>query len=401
MTHHFYSWPPTPEDIQQLVNSAVPEGPFLDFKEDFIKPEKLRERTCAFANASGGEFVFGIAEHKGVAGTITPITLDTAPDRKEINIREIIRSGIYPPISGVQIAVIPIENQVKAGHIIVIRIPKSTTGPHMVTEKKLIYTRESTQSRPMEYHELRKAFLGAEEQAQRLRQFRKERCDAIFNRDTPVQMEIKRCIVTHVMPLDALTGGRRFAASTLQEAMKTSSPPLYKTPGKHTQVDADGVFQALTHGVKPHYGMSYIHAYHSGIIETVNCQTMASSLNRQPPPQTENEKIPHSMVDQESACAVEQSVGILNRLGVEPPFIVFLSLLDVQNAVSEVCDYPERSNRKAHLFAHEIALDHIPQTFPETAQAIRPALDNLANGFGLAISPSFKEDGTWQFFHAR
>ncbi|MEO5716258.1 MAG: ATP-binding protein [Luteolibacter sp.] len=392
MTYHFRSWPPTQEDILQLVDSAVPEGPCLDFKEKFITPEKLRERICAFANASGGEFVFGIAELKGVAGAITPITLDTAPDRKEINIREIIRTGIYPQVSGVQIEIIPIETENAVGHIVVIRIPKSGSGPHMVTEKKLIYTRESTQSRPMEYHELRKAFLGTEEQAQRLRQFRKERCESIFNRDTPVQMEFKRSIITHVMPMDALAGGRRFSATTLKEAMKLASPPLSRDTGYNTRVDADGVFQTYTKGTKPYHGMTYVHVSHSGIVETANCQTMARSLERG--------KIPHSFVDQDIGSAVQQSAGILDRLGIEPPYIVFLSLLDMENAYSDVLDEPDPC-RSSSLFAHEFALDHIPETSEAAAQSIRPALDNLANGFGLVVSPSFAEDGSWQFYHGR
>lgn len=244
----------------------------------------------------------------------------------------------------------------------------------------------------MEHIELKNAFLGAEEQAQRLRQFRKERCEAIFNRDTPVQMEFKRSIVTHVMPMDALAGGRRFAATTLKESMKLASPPLRTQAGYDTRVDADGVFQACTKGTKPFHGMTYAHVAHTGIVETVNCQTLAWPHDKG--------KIPHSVVDQETIKAVQQSVGILDRLGVEPPFIVFLTLIDMENSSSDVLDEPEPV-RRSYLYAHEFALDQMPKTFEETAQAIRPALDNIANGFGLAVSPSFAKDGTWQVYEGR
>ena len=380
MTYHFRTWPPTAEDIDLLVQIGTGESTNLEFKQEMPESGAFRKEVCAFANAHGGEIVIGIQEKNGIAAGVLPQQVKN-PDNEELKIHEMIRTATTPPIPGVKVAVIPMGD----GHVTAVRVPKSWIGPHMDSSKK-VFIRESTQSRPMEHIELKNAFLGAEEQALRLRRLRTQQCDAIINRDTPVQMEYKRSIVTHVMPMDALAGGRRFNAKALLAALKDARPTIGM--GHNTRVDANGAFQLLTKGGPPHHGMYYAHVSYNGVVEIVNCMTLTNTLR--------DGDVSHSMFDQQFAQAVLESAGILSRLELEPPYVVFLSLLDVKNIKTNAADLPEPV-RKDEVFAHEVAITEIPATFQEMAKSIKSALDEIANGFGLSSSPSFSLEGEWKF----
>lgn len=387
MNYYFQHWPPSPADIKMLVEIGTSESSRLEFKRQLPEGEPLRKEVCAFANTNGGEILIGIEENNGTAAGVVPIDIKNI-DNEELKILETIRTATTPPIPGVKISFVKMEN----GYVIAIRIPKTTIGPHMDKSKRILI-RESTQSRSMEHHELRNAFLGAELHAQRLRQYRRDRCLAIFDRDTPIQMAIKRSFVTHVMPMTALGGGQRFTAIEIREAMQSAAALIDRLGGHTFHFDADGVFKMLQRrSIEAPQGTAYIHSTPSGIVECVNCISMERSL--------ENGIVNHSMLDQDMTSAVLGSISILMELGIEAPYIVFLSLLDMNNALTNSV-YDPQPVRRPHLFAHEIAVNEIPQDYKEAAKLIRPALDNLANGFGLERSPSFTEEGEWQFYRGR
>ena len=62
----------TESDLQELIDNGVAEGKTLDYKEklsgnsDAEKKEFLYD-VSSFANASGGNLIFGITEDKGIA----------------------------------------------------------------------------------------------------------------------------------------------------------------------------------------------------------------------------------------------------------------------------------------------------------------------------------------------
>ena len=113
-------------DIEAFVADSVPEGRTLDFKEllpsngDKDKKE-LPADVFSFANASGGDMIFGMTEADGAADD-APGLAGINNDAEILRLDSSIRNGIEPRIPGVRIRVI--EGFAK-GPVLLVRIPRS------------------------------------------------------------------------------------------------------------------------------------------------------------------------------------------------------------------------------------------------------------------------------------
>lgn len=131
-------------DIDLLIDNGVTESRTIEYKEELPgKSEGERKEFLAdissFANASGGDIIYGIQEKRDSNGKTTGIP-EAAKGLSGINSDEVIRrlesiiqDGIEPRIIGLQTQAI---NGFPDGSVIVIRIPKSWNSHHMVIFKK-------------------------------------------------------------------------------------------------------------------------------------------------------------------------------------------------------------------------------------------------------------------------
>lgn len=92
-------------DIESLKDNGVVEGHFLDFKITGIgKLDKDRKEfladVSAFANASGGDIIFGVQEIGGVATDVPGIDLPD-PDKEKLRLENLIRDGFEPRLTNI------------------------------------------------------------------------------------------------------------------------------------------------------------------------------------------------------------------------------------------------------------------------------------------------------------
>jgi len=101
------------EDLQLLITNQIAENKTLEYKallkvdKDADKKEFLYD-VSSFANASGGDLIFGVAEgdEKGI-----PVSLDGLEDNMDELCRKIenlIRDCISPRLLNIEIKVIPL-----------------------------------------------------------------------------------------------------------------------------------------------------------------------------------------------------------------------------------------------------------------------------------------------------
>lgn len=149
-------------DLQGLVSGGVPEGRLIEYKlvlpsgGDSDKKEFLAD-VSSFANASGGDIVYGMKEYQGAAAELVGIPARDW-DAERLRLEEIIRNGIAPRIPGLTIKVVPLES---SGAALVIRIPRSFAKPHMVVFKgsSRFFSRNTSGKYQLDVTELRAAFL--------------------------------------------------------------------------------------------------------------------------------------------------------------------------------------------------------------------------------------------------
>jgi predicted HTH transcriptional regulator len=94
-------------NLRELVNGSVSEGKTIEYKltlpgaSDSDKKEFLAD-ISSFANASGGDIVYGIKEDKGIAVELVGL-VSTDLDAEKLRLEEIIRNGIDLRIPGLTI----------------------------------------------------------------------------------------------------------------------------------------------------------------------------------------------------------------------------------------------------------------------------------------------------------
>ncbi len=156
----------TKADIDALVANSVPEGRTLDYKRtlpgssDDAKREFLAD-ISSLANAAGGDIIFGVGEDQGVPTVASGLPV-IDPDAENLRLDSSIRSGIEPRVPAVQIKAV---DGFPAGPVMVLRIPKSWSSPHMVTFKgsSRFFSRTNAGKFQMDVAEIRSAFLLSEE----------------------------------------------------------------------------------------------------------------------------------------------------------------------------------------------------------------------------------------------
>ncbi len=225
-------------DIESLVSNQVAESRTLEYKEklpggtDDEKKEFLAD-ISSFANASGGDIIYGIAEQRDSNGKTTGLP-DQAKGLSDINadaeirrLDSILQDGLDPRISGIRIKAV---DGFTDSCIIIIRVPKSWNSPHMVVFKNWsrFFARNSAGKYQLDVTEIRSTFIASESLAERIRQFRADRIAQIIANETPVPLEPSPKIVLHVLPLESFSSGIAIDVARIQDQ---SLPVRIQVPG--------------------------------------------------------------------------------------------------------------------------------------------------------------------------
>lgn len=171
----------TIDTINGFINN-VSEGTQIEFKSqlNIARDEQKKEflsDICSFATYQGGDIYYGINENNGTATELTPISIaDIDASKRQIN--DIIRNNITPPIS-----FLIKEFNINNNYIILIRIFKLFPGPPMVTFRGLtkFFSRGATNKFPMNYLQIKDAFLFNNTLNEKFRKFKEERINLYLN----------------------------------------------------------------------------------------------------------------------------------------------------------------------------------------------------------------------------
>jgi len=214
--------------IDRLLADQVPEERTLEYKEklpgktDADKKEFLAD-VSAMANASGGEIVYGIQEDKGIPSAVPGIHLDDV-DAEVNRLENMIRDGIAPRIPGLGFKAVP---GFLEGHVLVFRIPKSWSSPHMVLRgDSRFYSRHSTGKYSLDVNQIRSAFLAGSSVVENVRRFRLDRLARIVAAECPVKLPAGAKLILHMLPFSALEPGQSVDLRQLPNLQGELKPPV-------------------------------------------------------------------------------------------------------------------------------------------------------------------------------
>ncbi|HUT28422.1 MAG TPA: ATP-binding protein [Sedimentisphaerales bacterium] len=208
-------------EIDFLIGNKIGERKTLEYKErlpgrtDSDKKEFLAD-ISSFANASGGDIIYGVKEaanndgkKTGEPGAVAPLQGISA-DEAKLQIENLIRTGIEPRIA-IHVKAIDGYGADGKGFVILVRIPQSFASPHMVKFKNTsrFYCRNSAGKYQLDVQEIRNAFLATDSQAERIRTFLQNRLAKIMADETPVRLSTEHRLVLHVVALHPFLNHQR------------------------------------------------------------------------------------------------------------------------------------------------------------------------------------------------
>jgi hypothetical protein len=146
-------------DIGRLVSDGSEESQNLEFKSQpwsdspHDRAEYLFD-VAALANAYGGRIVVGIRAEGDRAAEVVPVQ---DAERTAVSLADRATASIEPRIQGLGVRAVPVEG----GHVVVVHVPRSGRGPHMVTLKDAnkFYRRHGKTKLLMSVDEIGDAFL--------------------------------------------------------------------------------------------------------------------------------------------------------------------------------------------------------------------------------------------------
>jgi len=146
-------------DIQWLVDAAAQESETVEFKRDFWgqsdeERRKMLRSIVSLANQRGGELYVGIEEKDGTAVGLVGVEGEGLIER----VTQSCRANVERPLR-LEAAAVALAS---GRSVIVLRVPLSLSGPHMITFKGLnqFWIRHGRTKAPMTVDEVEAAFMG-------------------------------------------------------------------------------------------------------------------------------------------------------------------------------------------------------------------------------------------------
>jgi hypothetical protein len=385
------------DEIDVLVVNKVKEGRPLEYKEklpggtDGDKKEFLAD-VSSFANAAGGDLLYGVKEERDNAGKTTGIP-ESVPGLPGINadaeirrLENMIRDGIKPRIAGARLRTV---DGFASGPVLLIRIPKSYAAPHMVTfqDHSRFYSRNSSGKYALDVGEIRAAFALSESVPERVRHFRDERLARIVADETPVLLPPKHIrFVLHVLPSTGFDPTARVDITPI-----TRNPqklrPLAMGFGCDSRFNLDGYLAYVPPMGKSSTSYVYTQLFRNGAIEAVEGGLCEVS----------DKPIRFGSYEQYLIDGLDCYLKVQQELELQPPVFVLLALVGVKG-----CGVVTDAGR---FWARPYTIDRDLLVLPDVlvedyaqplATILRPIFDAVWQSAGWPGSPNYTRDGRWE-----
>jgi hypothetical protein len=386
------------KDIQALIDAEQVEHRQLDYKKELPNLDATDRKdqkfdflcdVSALANSSGGDIVFGVIEdenHKPEG--IVPINV-TDLDETERRLNQIIMANTEPTIVGIDWQ--PIKVQDPDGYLLILRVRKSFNGPHQVcVGRQKFYARNSKGNYPMDYQQLRNAFIGSHEIIQQMRNWRDQRLSQV--RQTGDVQPGPRVLI-HLLPL----GFQSLDYLIVPERMRVefnNLAPLGSNDwaGRHN-IDGYwcGELVELSPGLQK--SRALVQMFRSGQIESV--ANLLCFLSQHP----SNRSLLGRKIEDSILQAIQTYLPSMQRAGVAPPIFVSISFQDVKNyeliIPKEVRggDQLPLPIERNDFTVPEVLLTEYPSNHESLAKQLKLMMDCMWNASGYTRSEAYDQDG--------
>lgn len=376
----------TEKDLLALIKAEVHEGKTVEYKREINLTTSEQKRkfirgVVSFANASGGELIFGLETDKGKPVAIKALQ-GFDPDGNVMTLRDLVRAHIDPPVFGVEFQ--PVK--VPEGWTLVVRVPRSWNPPHMVTfeNDNRFYARDANGCVVMNLPEIREAVFAGKTVKDRIQQFRFQRLNAIRSGDLPWKAQAEPVAVLHALPFRSFVDEYQLNLKSLT-AEDWHPPTRWQNCGNTHDIDGIYGAEASQDGTC----VNYVFVNFAGCLEALTAGNLSNRNGK---------FIGNPGFEKQFVKFLPRCIEIFRKLEINPPFALSLTLLDVSG-------YSLYSGPRTALRIQGARPIHrrdliLPMTivasFDEPLERmIRPIFDALWRSCGLPRSLNFDENGSF------
>lgn len=382
----------TQADLDRLVASATSEGPHLDFKREFPSrwdndgKVKVLADVIAFANAGGGDILYGVEEDDEARAAVLVPQMLANLDEEIRRLQDVVLNQTEPRVPGVQVHPVPVTTESASGHIIVMRVPQSWAAPHRNRINQHFHVREGLRNRTLDVPEVRALFLRTESQARRLGDFRVERLAKVVSRETPTEVAPGPSLVVHVVPTQAALGLVQIDPLPYVRRER-SLPVLGRYSAGSLSVNLDGALGTILVGDR--FRAGYTQQFRQGYFEAV---WVLRPLGKEPQP-----TLPDVYYERHVIQFVDEVRRELTAHDVSPEVVVLMSLMGAKGAV-----YAGRGDfvlayASSPFDRQDIVLpDYLVAADVSVGRALRMAFDLMVQAAGQDGSTNYTDEGEWK-----
>lgn len=372
--------------LQQLVYTACPESPTLDFKRvppgnsDKDKQELCKDVT-ALANGDGGDIVYGMDEADGVASALVPITSESA-DTLQLRIVQTLDALVEPRIQGLQFATVPVAG----GFIFLVRVPASFDGPHCtLTNGRLrrFVMRNGTTTTDLNFLQLRAAFDRTARLTEAAQAFIADRQQRALIFKFPRPMRAGPLLTLNFVPLSGIAGRQKVDIRQWERNLTRLLTLSGGSAGSTFNLDGFVVYQ----GQRGQYD-GYLQVFRNGCFEAARYAGAVGS-----------EYLPCTHLAIWLRETLGKLINIAKESGINGPVLVGTALHHIEGYhwARAVLPFPEFELKadRPHLVLPLAWIEDL-SSLEQIDAILRPLLDLLWQSFGIPECNEYDADGTWK-----
>lgn len=375
----------TEADLDSLVTNKVDERKTLEFKQTLPRDDdkdktEFRADVTSLANSSGGDLLYGVEAKDGVATAVVGLGAANM-DSELLRLQNLLFSHVDPRIPGVEMQAVTTANK---GPVLVVRVPKSWRGPHLVKMPQdnrtfRMFGRHDKGKWAFDGTEIRAAYLLSEQLEQRVRRWRDDRLAKVAAREMPVELDTGPLVVLHLMPVSAFNDRNVIAVRNLER--HRPAPLVSSGWNHHINLDGFVLYDSSPNSPKGKHH-SYTQLFRSGCVEAASVKLFGKSRL---PSRHELSRGYETRI----ADAVDEYTKVLVALGVAYPLVVAMAIFGARGSALES---DGRELDRDEVILPDVLIERPDQ---DVKTILRPLFDAVWNAYGYSRSMNYDDDGKW------
>lgn len=369
--------------LESLIAEKAPETAYLEFKRevpgrDDRSKHEFTADISAFANAGGGDLVYGMAEDSdGQASSIAPLV--GSPDEEIRRLQDVLLHGVEPRLPGVRFQAVAVSG----GYAVVIRVPQSWVGPHRVASNRHFFIRDGNRKRQLDVPEIRNLFLRSGDRAQHVRDFRTDRLGKLLAGEGPQRLIPGALLVVHLVPIESSLGNVNIDPVPYATNRYL---PLIGASSSSARLNLDGALAVRTVHREGTHG--YTQLFRNGFIEATQ---VLPSLDSGLP------YLPSIAYEEEVAELLLKVRKELTYLGVAHELTCMFSLLRAKGLVLGVDRFRLMLEDDEGVFDRDVVAlpDILIPGELKPIEALKAVFDLVWQSAGLQRSYNYDDEGRW------